>query len=82
MKTLNTFLRSSNLINLLDSLRSLGGVHDVFRSSALLEVAPTSAGNLLDSLRSLGGVRDVFRPSALLEVGVFDTVAGPDLRGQ
>ena len=38
--------------------------------------------NTLINLCSPGGVHDVFRSSALLEVGVFDTVAGPDLRGQ
>ena len=37
LKTLNSFLQSSSLTGLLDRLRSLGGVHDVFKSSALLE---------------------------------------------
>ena len=37
LKTLNTFLQSANIGAKLESLRGLGGVHDVFKSSSVLE---------------------------------------------
>jgi hypothetical protein len=52
LKTLHTFLQSSNIGAKLDSLRCLGGVHDVFKSSSVLEsgVFEIMSGNNLRGL--------------------------------
>ena len=52
LKTLNTFLQSSNIGAKLESLRGLGGVHDVFKSSSVLEsgILEIVSGNNLRGL--------------------------------
>ena len=77
LQTLNMFLRSSNGSSLLPGLRSLGGVHDVFESSRLMDagVFETVTGD--DLCRLCAQNQDVFIEDLTGgEMAFFAQVAG------